>query len=84
MAIALIAFVGSVSSGAGRASIERQFHAMGTRLTMIVEADNRGRALSAGEEAVRAIEATEARLSTWRVDSELTRLNRRPVGGAPL
>ncbi|MGH7151927.1 MAG: FAD:protein FMN transferase, partial [Planctomycetota bacterium] len=36
--------------------------------------------LEASERAVRAVEAAEARLSTWREDTELDRLNRAPVG----
>jgi len=52
---------------------------MGTELEVSVEAANRAVALDASEEAVRALEAAEGRLSTWRDDSELERLNRTPV-----
>lgn len=60
--------------------VERHLSAMGTELTVVVEAAERRAALAASERAVRAIEAVEARLSTWRDDSELARLNRAPVG----
>jgi thiamine biosynthesis lipoprotein len=53
---------------------------MGTWLELSVEAPERARALEASERAVRAIEACEARLSTWREDSELARLNRATPG----
>jgi len=61
------------------ASIERRLAAMGTSLLVSVEALDRPTALAASEAAVRAIEAVERRLSTWRDDSELAQLNRAPV-----
>jgi thiamine biosynthesis lipoprotein len=62
------------------ASIERRLGAMGTVLTIHVAAPHRELAIAASEAAVLAVEAAEARLSTWRDDSELSRLNRQPVG----
>jgi thiamine biosynthesis lipoprotein len=53
---------------------------MGTSLEVAVEAVDRATALEASERAVTALEAAEARLSTWRDDTELARLNRAPVG----
>ena len=53
---------------------------MGTTLVLEVDAPTRQEALLASEAAVRALEAVEARLSTWRDDSELARLNRAAVG----
>jgi thiamine biosynthesis lipoprotein len=53
---------------------------MGTDLDLHVEAADREQALAASERAVVALEAAEARLSTWRDDTELARLNRAPVG----
>lgn len=67
-------------AGSGPARIERRLGAMGTWLELSVVADERASALAASERAVRAIEACEARLSTWRDDSELARLNRSTVG----
>jgi len=61
-------------------TVERHLAAMGTHLTVEVTAPTRGDALAASEAAVRAIEAVEARLSTWTDDSELARLNAAPVG----
>lgn len=66
--------------GPGR--IERRLAAMGTWLELAVEADGRAAALAASEAAVGALEACEARLSTWRDDSELARLNRAPPGAS--
>lgn len=55
---------------------------MGTWLTVQVEAPDRATAVAASEAAVRAVQACETRLSTWRDDSELARLNAAPVGEA--
>ena len=63
-------------------AVERHLAAMGTSLTLEVSAPDRSRALSASERAVRAIEATERRLSTWREDSELAHLNAASPGEA--
>ena len=60
--------------------VERRLSAMGTWLEVTVEAEDRAQALAASEAAVRAIETCEERLSTWRADSELARLNSSPVG----
>ncbi|HEV7517295.1 MAG TPA: FAD:protein FMN transferase [Thermoanaerobaculia bacterium] len=62
------------------ATVERRLALMGTRLDLTVAAADRPTALAASERAVAAREAAEARLSTWRDDSELARLNRAPVG----
>ena len=58
------------------ATIVRTLAAMGAPLTLEVTAVDRPTALRASELAYRAIRDTEARLSTWRTDSELARLNR--------
>jgi thiamine biosynthesis lipoprotein len=63
----------------GTAVVERRLPMMGTILHLTVEADRRESALAASERAVEVLEAAEDRLSTWRSDSELSRLNRAPV-----
>lgn len=67
-------------TGADAAVVERQVGTMGTVLHLRVAAASRGAALAASEAAVRAVAAVEARLSTWRTDSELAALNRHPAG----
>ncbi len=62
------------------AVVDRMAFVMGTTLTMSLAADDRQAALAASECALRAVEAVEQRLSTWRDDSELQALNRTPVG----
>jgi len=71
---------GSQGVDAPRGTVERHLGVMGTWMRIEVEAVDRPTALLASERAIRAIEATEARLSTWRDDSELARLNGTPVG----
>ena len=72
----------AVPAGPQAARVERRLGLMGTTLKLTVEARDRAAALAASERAVAALEATEARLSTWRDDTELARLNRAPVGVA--
>ncbi len=68
-------------TAARAASVERTVAAMGTTLRVEVEiARDRATALAVAEAMIRAVEATEARLSTWRETSELAAFNRAPVG----
>lgn len=62
------------------ATVVRQILAMGTLLDVAVTAAEQPTALSASEAAVQAVDAVEARLSTWRDDSELAQLNAAAVG----
>jgi len=62
------------------ATVERRLYLMGTEVTLAVTAGDRPAALVAAERAVVALERSEDRLSTWRPGSELSRLNRAPVG----
>lgn len=69
-----------------QAAVEREVFAMGTRLVVEAEAGAREQALAASEAALRAVEAVEARLSVWREDTDVSRINaarpgvRVPVG----
>ena len=62
------------------AHVERQLLLMGTEARITVVATDRAAALAASEIAVATLAATEERLSTWRPDSELSRLNQAPAG----
>jgi len=55
--------------------VERNVWAMGTRLSVEVEARDHETALVASEAAIREITEVEGRLSTWIDDSELSQLN---------
>src|SRR5512140_1176625 len=61
-------------------TVARHLAVMGTALALTVSAPTRGRALDASESAVRAVEAADRLLSTWRDDTPLARLNAAPPG----
>ncbi|MFL6192994.1 MAG: FAD:protein FMN transferase [Thermoanaerobaculia bacterium] len=78
-----LVLAGCASAPPGPASpaiIERRVMLMGTSLEIEVEAADRAAALAASEDAVKALESAERRLSTWRTDTELARLNQTPAG----
>ena len=86
-AVAVVAAGGNVRAIALRrpidaadVQVERRVAAMGTELAVSVWAPTRAHGLSASEAAIAAVEAVEQRLSEWRPDSELSRLNRAEVG----
>jgi thiamine biosynthesis lipoprotein len=60
--------------------VERRVEAMGTTLTVAVEGPSRERGLELAEAMIAAVARTEARLSTWREDSELAAFNRSTPG----
>jgi thiamine biosynthesis lipoprotein len=61
-------------------TVTRHLAVMGTAFVLTVSAPTRERALAASEAAVRAVEAAESLLSTWRDDTPLARLNAAPPG----
>lgn len=86
IAAGLVACMAAAAGHAGNlpetthATVVRRGFAMGTRLEVNVEAADRHRAIAASQAALDAVDDTERRLSTWRDDSELVRLNAAPVG----
>ncbi len=78
--LALPAAAGTTAAGPAPVVVERRVAVMGTTLAVTVEAADRAAGLAASEAAIAAVEAAEARLSTWREDTELARLNRAPAG----
>ena len=61
------------------ATVTREVYLMGTSCRITAQAPSRQAALAATEAALRELEETEARLSTWRQDSELARVNAAPL-----
>lgn len=59
---------------------ERRVLAMGTELTVQVQAPRREEALGASERAIEALQSAERRLSTWSPASETSRFNAAPAG----
>jgi thiamine biosynthesis lipoprotein len=62
--------------------VSRDVYLMGTRARLSAYAETREHGAAALESALDAIEATEEELSTWRPSSEISALNRHPVGEA--
>jgi thiamine biosynthesis lipoprotein len=61
-------------------SVERETYLMGTLLRAEVNTRDRAAGLAAIEAAFACVARLEGLLSTWRGDTELSRLNRAPVG----
>lgn len=78
----LLLALGLAASAAWAERAERRVAAMGTTLALEIEAGDRATALAAAEALVAAVADAEARLSTWREDTELARFNRAGAGGA--
>lgn len=80
LALVVAAIPGAAAAQRQAATLERRALAMGTSLTVTVEADDREVALVASEAALGAVAEVEERLSTWSRESELSRLNRARPG----
>lgn len=74
LCVALCLLATALHARAGE-RVQRRLAAMGTSLVLHVESATRPDALAQSELAVRAIETVEARLSTWRSESELSLAN---------
>ena len=86
MQIALLILASALAFGPAvvepTARIERHVETMGTTLRLVVDAPKRELALAAAERAIGAVQAAEARLSTWDPTSELSGFNAAPTGSA--
>ena len=59
---------------------ERRLHLMGTVCTMIYYGEGQRGGRNRLEGFVRILESTERQLSSWRLDSSISRVNQHPVG----
>jgi thiamine biosynthesis lipoprotein len=66
-------------SAAALSELTRTAYLMGTRVTLAARAADREAALATLEALLESLERSEARLSTWRLDTPLGRLNAAPV-----
>jgi thiamine biosynthesis lipoprotein len=57
------------------APLEREVYSMGTTLRLVVFEDDHQKALRNSETLIRVIEETDNQLSTWKTNSEVSRLN---------
>ena len=83
--LALLILVGCVALWAENTSLvlaSREVYLMGTRARLSAYAETHERGHATLESALDTIEATEQELSTWRESSQISALNRHPVGEA--
>lgn len=66
----------------GRELVSREVFLMGTRAVLSTWSESRAEGLQHLERLLRPLEETEAQLSTWRPDSEVSRLNAAAGGDA--
>ena len=59
---------------------EREVYSMGTSLRIVLLEEEPEKALHDSEELIRIVEAAEGQLSTWKPESELSRLNVAEIG----
>ncbi len=78
--VILVCFLAVAGVAATSATVDRRMAVMGTVLEISVFAHDRATALAASESALRAVEAADARLSTWVRGRELDTVNRVPPG----
>lgn len=78
----VVTLLGSLGVVAAQAPVRREVVVMGALLVVEVEAGSRAVALRASEAAVRAVEAVDRRLSVWRDDSDVSRINAGRIGEA--
>lgn len=76
----LVAVLALASFEIEAAEVTREVIAMGTRLMVSVTATDADKALLATEAAIKAVAEVEERLSTWRPNSDVSRINRAEVG----
>ncbi len=84
MALALVLSAmlvrGPAAAAPPASPVERRVVAMGTSFDVLVRVGDRSRGLAAIESAIEEVGRLEARLSTWRGDGPLWRLNRAAPG----
>jgi thiamine biosynthesis lipoprotein len=77
--VAVLCAAGCVATAALEL-VHRDVYLMGTRARLTLYAADRDRGFASLERALGILEHTERELSTWRQDSDISRLNRAPVG----
>jgi len=82
MILSGLALLAALASGTEdpASQLQRALPIMGTTLHLEIHSSDRRKAIEASELAIRALEKVESRLSTWQEGSELSELNRAPLG----
>jgi thiamine biosynthesis lipoprotein len=60
--------------------LEREVYSMGTSLRIVLTEEDSDKALRDSEELIQVVEAADRQLSTWKPESELSRLNAAKIG----
>jgi FAD:protein FMN transferase len=71
---------GSVAPSTALVLTQRQAYVMGTRVDLSTLAPDRAEGLKRLETALDSLEATDAELSTWKPDSDVSAINKSPLG----
>src|SRR4051794_15576367 len=80
LALLAAGLLAATGAHAAPQTVERSYYLMGTMLMLSIEARDRPTGLRASDAVQETIARDERRLSTWNEDSELSRLNRAPIG----
>lgn len=75
-----VAMTAALSAQSAPQLVAREVYLMGTRASLATYASTRDAGVAALDSALAALERTEAELSTWRETSEISQLNRQPLG----
>jgi thiamine biosynthesis lipoprotein len=78
--LAVLALTASLAQGARPVLVHRDVYLMGTRARLAVHADGQDAGQAMLERALTILEQTDRELSTWRDDSDISRLNRASIG----
>ena len=82
-AVALLVLTGCIAvsaQGTGAVFVSRDVYLMGTRAQLSSYAPTRETGLAMLESALAVLEDVEGELSTWRESSDISSLNRQPIG----
>jgi thiamine biosynthesis lipoprotein len=80
VALALVLSSAPTAKNLDQQLVSRDVYVMGTRARLLTYTPDRKTALTTLETALSVLEQTEAELSTWRGSSNVSGLNRQPVG----
>jgi FAD:protein FMN transferase len=69
-----------LTANADQYVLERDIALMGTNLHITLDEPDRNRALDQSEEWIQIVEDAEQELSNWRDNTEISKLNRNPIG----
>lgn len=78
--VLLLSFAAGFAFDLQAEPFEREIYSMGTSLRIVLTEENSDKALRDSEELIQVVEAAESQLSTWKPESQLSRLNAAKIG----